>query len=199
MAYYMAKVKVLVEGYARKEGGVEFASSTVTLIQAEGKNVIVDPGMDRKKLLEALEKENLSPKDIDFVVLTHMHPDHIILASIFENASVVDIENVFTFEGEIREHGGKVPGTYVELISTPGHEECECSVIVNTDEGKVVIASDLFWWTDDAEQKTDMESLINLEDPYKSDENALKKSRENVLEIADFIIPGHGKMFKVER
>ena len=195
----MAKVKVLVEGYAREEGDAEIASCTVTLIQDNGKNIIVDPGMDRKRLLEALKKEKLSVKDIDFVVLTHMHPDHILLTAMFEDAVVVDIAETFTFNGKIVSHKGKVPGTDVELISTPGHEECECSVIADTDEGKVVVASDLFWWTDDAKQKTDRESLMNLKDPYMKDEKALKKSREKVLEIADFIIPGHGKMFKVQK
>jgi hypothetical protein len=32
-----------------------------------------------------------------------------------------------------------------------------------------------------------------------SDEKALKESRKKILEIADYIIPGHGKMFKVKR
>jgi len=194
----MAKVKVLVEGYAREENDMELASCTVTLIQDNNKNIIVDPGMDKKRLLEALKSENLTTKDIDYVILTHMHPDHILLTAIFENAKVVDIENVFTFDGTIQEHEGKIPDTDIKLIETPGHEECECSVIVNTDEGKVIIASDLFWWTDDKEQKTDKESLMNLEDPYMSDEKALKKSREKVINLADIIIPGHGKMFKVE-
>jgi glyoxylase-like metal-dependent hydrolase (beta-lactamase superfamily II) len=155
--------------------------------------------MDKKRLLEALEKENLAPKDIDYVILTHMHPDHIILTAIFENAKVVDIENVFTYDGKITPHDGKVPETNIELIETPGHEQCECSVVTDTDEGKVVIASDLFWWTDDKEQKKDTESLMNLKDPYMAEEKLLKESRKSVIEIADFIIPGHVKMFKVEK
>jgi len=194
----MAEVKVLVEGYAREENDIERASCTVTLIQENNLNIVVDPGMDKKLLLEALKKENLTTKDINYVILTHMHPDHIILTAIFENAKVVDLENIFTFDGTIQEHDGKIPNTNIELISTPGHEQCECSVLTQTDEGKVVIASDLFWWADNAEQKTDKESLMNLEDPYMADKKSLKESREKVLDIADIIIPGHGKMFKVE-
>ncbi len=195
----MAEVKVLVEGYAREEDDAEFASCTVTLIQDNGKNIIVDPGMDKNLLLEALEKENLKPEDIDFVVLTHMHPDHILLTALFESAVVVDISETFSFSGKIKSHDGKVPGTSIELIKTPGHDPGQCSVVADTDKGKVVIASDLFWWTDDAEQKTGRESLMSLEDPYMKDKDALMKSRKEVLEIADYIIPGHGKMFKVEK
>jgi len=193
----MAKVKVLVEGYAREEKGVEFASSTTTLIQDSGKNIIVDPGMDRKQLLEALEKEGLSVKDINFVILTHTHPDHMLLVGIFENAKVIDSSEIYSFEGKIQSHDGKVPGTGIEIIRTPGHDPSQCSVAADTDKGKVVIASDVFWWAGGMKQKTDRKSLMNLEDPYMKDKAALMKSREKILEIADYIIPGHGKMFKV--
>jgi len=82
----MAEVKVLIKGYAREEGDSEFASSTTSLIKESGLNIIVDPGMNRKLLLEALKKENLSQKDINYVILTHYHLDHSLLAGIFENA-----------------------------------------------------------------------------------------------------------------
>jgi len=195
----MAKVKVLVEGYAREVNRIEHASSTVTLIQENDKNIIVDPGMDRKKLLEALKKEGLSPKDINVVLLTHMHLDHILLAGIFENAEVYDSSEIYSFNGTIEPSYQEIPYSKIEFISTPGHDEFHTSFSVDTDEGKVVIASDLFWWKDNQEQKTDRESLLNLEDPYVKDKDALMESRKKVLEIADIIIPGHGKMFKVEK
>ncbi|MCJ7786668.1 hypothetical protein MUP06_00420, partial [Patescibacteria group bacterium] len=53
-----------------------------------------------------------------------------------------------------------------------------------------------FWWTDDQEQKTEKESLIRHEDPYVKNREELMNSRKKILEIADYIIPGHGKMFK---
>ena len=43
-------------------------------------------------------------------------------------------------------------------------------------------------------------SLTILVDPGGArDEKALQESRKKILEIADYIIPGHGKMFKVEK
>jgi len=63
----------------------------------------------------------------------------------------------------------------------------------------VAIVSDVFWWSDEEEQKTDKESLMNHEDPYVKNKEELMKSRKKVLEIADYIIPGHGKMFKVKK
>jgi len=37
------------------------------------------------------------------------------------------------------------------------------------------------------------------EDEFATDIEKLKESRKKVLEIADWIIPGHGKMFKVNK
>ena len=196
----MAKVKILIEGYAREESGTEFASSTTTLIQDKDLNIIVDPGMNRELLLEVLKKENLSPDTINYVILTHYHLDHSLLAGIFEKAKILDDSDVYSWDGKIESHGGKVPGTNIEIIKTPGHDMFHCSVLVPTEDfGEVVIAGDIFWWRDSEEQKTDKESLLNHRDPYVKNEEALINSRKKVLDVADYIIPGHGKIFKVEK
>ena len=200
----MAEIKILVQGYARPGEGeqeeVELASSTTTLIK-EGKwNIIVDPGMNRKILLEALKKEKLSPSGIDYIVLTHYHLDHSLLTGIFENAIVIDDASIYTFKGEIKDHKGKIPGTNIDIIKTPGHDQFHCSLLVNTNDlGKVAIVGDVFWWADGEKQEIDEKSLMNHEDPYMKNEKDLKNSRKNVLAVADYIIPGHGKMFKVEK
>ena len=196
----MAEVKILIEGYSRTEGDAEAASCTTTLIKENNLNIIVDPGMNRKLLLSALKKENLSVKDINYVILTHTHIDHCLLAGIFENAIILDDISSYTFDGKIRGHDGKVPGTDIEIIKTPGHDQFHCSIVVDTkDLGKVVIAADVIWWQDDEEQKTDRESIMNHIDPYMKNEKQLIESRNKILEIADYIIPGHGKMFKVKK
>jgi len=196
----MAEVKILIEGYAREEDSTEFASSTTTLIQEVDLNIIVDPGMNRELLLEALRKENLSPDEINYVILTHYHLDHSLLAGVFEKAKILDDGDIYSWDGKIESHGGKVPGTDIKIIKTPGHDMFHCSVLVPTEDfGKIVIAGDIFWWRDNEKQKTDKESLINHKDPYVKNEEALINSRKKVLDIADYIIPGHGKMFKVEK
>ncbi|PJE69556.1 MAG: hypothetical protein COU98_01320, partial [Candidatus Staskawiczbacteria bacterium CG10_big_fil_rev_8_21_14_0_10_38_10] len=82
----------------------------------------------------------------------------------------------------------------------PGHDQFHCSVLVKTEDlGKVIIAGDVFWWTDEEKQKTDKQSLLKHEDPYVKDEKALKESRERILNLADWVIPGHAGMFKVKR
>lgn len=196
----MTKVKVLIEGYVREEADAEAASCTTTLIKDNDLNIIVDPGMNRSLLLEALKKENLSVGDIDYVILTHTHIDHCLLAGIFEKATILDDSSAYTFDGKIKEHEGKVPETDIEIIKTPGHDQFHCAVVVSTEDlGKVVVAADVFWWADNEEQKTDTENLMTHKDPYVKNEKQLMESRKAILEIADYIIPGHGKMFKIER
>jgi glyoxylase-like metal-dependent hydrolase (beta-lactamase superfamily II) len=192
----MAKVKVLIEGYAKEVEGGWLASSTTTLIEDKGKKIVVDPGTNRRLLLENLKKQGLTPDDIDMVFLTHFHIDHILLAGIFEMATVLDKETIYE-EDEETEYEGKIPGTNLKVIPTPGHADEHATIIAETDKGKVAVAQDLFWWTKDQLQETDdAKALIERDDPFVKDMKALKESRRKILEIANWIVPGHGKMFK---
>jgi len=196
----MTEVKVLIEGYVYEKDEIEYASSSTVLIQDNNFNIIVDPGMNRKKLLSSLKKEGLSVEDINFVILTHTHLDHCLLAGIFEKARVVDNSSIYSFEGTIEEHDGKVPNTGIQIINTPGHDQFHCSVMANDNKlGKIVIAADIFWWYDKEGQNIEENNLINKEDPFVKNMEQLKESRKKVLGIADYIIPGHGKMFKVKK
>lgn len=96
----MTKVKVLIEGYAEKTKSGWLASSSTILIENSGKKVIVDPGINRKLLLEKLREQGLTPDDIDIVFMTHYHPDHVFLASIFEKATAVDGDTIYKNDEE---------------------------------------------------------------------------------------------------
>ena len=194
----MAKVKILVEGYARELERGWLACSTVALIESKGKLIISDPGCNREKLLEALNKEKLKPEDIDFIFLTHGHVDHSLLAGIFKNAKYVTFESLMYDKDFQLEFEEDILGPDTRVIKTPGHSAEHISLIVNTDKGKYAIAGDVFWWVDGEEQAID----INKEDtahPAELNVEELRKSRKELLEIADYIIPGHGAVFKVKK
>ena len=194
----MAEVKILVEGYAKKIKDGWLASSTVILAEDNNKKIIVDPGCNRTGLLKKLAKNQLNTADIDYVVLTHNHTDHQLLTGIFENAGVLNDTEIYDNDKQI-DHKGIVPGTDLKIIPTPGHDQFHCALIAPTNDGTYVVAGDVFWWMDDEEQKIDYESLIKHKDPYVKDEKVLENSRKKILELADYIIPGHGKMFKVTK
>jgi glyoxylase-like metal-dependent hydrolase (beta-lactamase superfamily II) len=198
----MNSIKVLVQGYARSAKDYESASCSTVLIKSGKLNIIIDPGMNQKLLLKALKKEKISPDKVRYVILTHYHLDHSLLTGMFSKADVLDDTSIYSFDGKISDHNGNVPGTNIKLIKTPGHDPFHCSVLVETKKsGKVVISGDVFWWSDSEENKIkkDAKSLINLKDPYMKDKKQLMDSRKKILKIADYIIPGHGKMFKVEK
>lgn len=192
----MTSFKILIPGYATQTDTGWLASSTTTLIRDSNKTILVDPGANKKLLLENLKEENLTPSDIDIVFLTHHHLDHALLIALFDNAIICDGETIYQKDLET-EYEGQILGTTIRVMPTPGHAYEQASLIMDTDQGKVVVAADLFWWTDDQKQIVDdAEILIHREDPFTKDWDALIESRQKVLAIADWIIPGHGHIFK---
>ncbi len=169
----MAEVKVLVEGYAKelKKGWV--ASSTVCLITTENKKIITDPGCNRKKLLEALNREGLTTNDINYVFLSHCHPDHILLAGIFEKAKFVTFDtNLMYNKDQLLKFNKHVLGKDIEVIETPGHVLEHLSLLVNTSKGKIAIAGDVIWWT---------EGEIQVFDINQKDHSQAKGMNMNIL------------------
>lgn len=194
----MAKLKVLVEGYAKKVDRGWLASSTAVLVKSNGKNIIADPGCNREKLLKALKTENLKPPGIDFVFLSHGHVDHALLAGIFENASIVTFENLMYKKDMQLKFNKRVLGSDTCVVETPGHTAEHCSLAVKTDAGIYVIAGDVFWWAEGEEQKADINKTDDAH-PKELNMDKLIESRKRILEIADYVIPGHGKTFKVKK
>jgi glyoxylase-like metal-dependent hydrolase (beta-lactamase superfamily II) len=130
------------------------------------------------------------------IFLSHYHLDHTLNIKLFPDKDIYD-GAVLWQEDEETFYNGKIPHTKIEVISTPGHATEQFSLFINDDKlGKVCIAQDVFWWEDGKQKSDKYEDLMNLEDPFANDISALKESRQKVLEWADWIVPGHGKMFK---
>ena len=76
----------------------------------------------------------------------------------------------------------------IKIIETPGHNYTSLTMLVKTDSGTIAICGDVFWKENYPEK-----------DPYADDIGKLRQSRKKVLEVADFIIPGHAGMFEVRK
>ncbi len=197
MADKYAKVKVLLIGYFKwlGLGREEFkASSTVTLIQDNGTNILVDTGNQEveKKLIAALKKQNLDVDDIDYIILTHHHLDHTANKHLFKNAIITDWltsykKNKFLVDFDIINKGKNIITPNVYIKSTPGHALDEGSVIVKAKDGIIAIAGDLFF-----NDQTERNIFIH-------DKKDFERSRKEILKLADYIIPGHGGMFRVKK
>jgi len=191
-------VKILRPGYATSIGPArQKASGTITLVRGN-KNILVDTGnpIDRKIILRELRKHGVNPNRIHYVVCTHGHSDHIGNNSLFPEATFILSYDILKGD-EYTFHNFKEMGSYridkhVEVVYTPGHTAQDISLIVETEAGIVAITGDLF----ECEEDLRVERLWRdfSEDPEKQ-----MTSRQKIMQIADFIVPGHGDIFKVER
>jgi len=194
----MGEIKILIEGYRREKGNVVYTTSTTVLIMDCDLYILVDPGTDKEALLKSLRSEGLKFRDIDVVLVTHCHLDYLLNIRLFPEKDIY-CGNIVIKDPKIVRIPEKIPNTNVLVIPTPGHSNDHCSLLVKTEKGNVVIAGDLFYWKENEEPKIDIKNLVELNDPFAKDRKALIESRKKVLKIADYIIPGHGKFFKVPR
>lgn len=179
----MAQVKVLVEGYTSEEAAGR-TCPTVTLVRDGAVNIIVDPGIVKSQdvILGTLAKEGLRPQDIGVVFITHSHMDHYRNMGMFPKARALDYWGWWESDAWSRP-AGKVSRD-VRTMKTPGHSFDGMTLVVKTKEGTVAICGDVFW-----------KEGFPKKDKYATDERALAQSRKLVLSSADFVVPGHGKMF----
>jgi len=184
----MASLKVIREGWWRWiERGVRFdVTCTSTYIEDGHHRIVVDvPNAgEEAEFLAALEKADIDPLKVDLVVLTHHHPDHVGCLHLFPNAEYLAAGS--RWKGSIHAHweDETLPiSDDVYVLKTPGHSGFDCSVIVNAPQGVVAIAGDLW-----VRSPSDPRLKVLL------DRTQVETSRRRLIELADFIIPGHGPM-----
>ena len=188
----MAEVKLLCEGYSKEIDNKIKAEGTIVLVKSR-KNIIIDTGNvgSARKIIEKLSKNNLNPKEIDFVVNTHGDTDHIGNNSLFINATFIGYGSICKGDTFKFFEDGFIIDNDVKVIKTPGHSMADVSVVINTKKGAVVAAGDIFENERDNDGKEAKKYSMNWEKQLES--------RNKILKITDYIIPGHGKMFKVNQ
>ena len=202
----MAKVKVLIKGLINLEEMRAWPSSA--LIIDNEKIIITDPGTvkSQKVITDALEKEGLTVNDITHVFITHSHLDHYRNIGMFPEAISIDMWGEWIADKfNPKEWPSKFDETNfgsfsdsIHVIKTPGHDESNLTFFVkgtskfkgNEISGMIAVCGDVFW-------KKDFPKLE--EEPFATDKKNLQKSRTLVLKNADYIIPGHDDIFKVEK
>jgi N-acyl homoserine lactone hydrolase len=147
------RYKQLHQG-GRTAGMVAFPNTL--LIRGE-RDYLVDPGlmMQGAPLIGALQELGVDPQEIKDVILTHLHYDHAEGLAAWPQrrtfvhrleteapyaqlvSGMLEMANQELLEGD---EGEIEPG--IRWLLTPGHSDGLISLLVDTDEGLVVIASD---------------------------------------------------------
>jgi glyoxylase-like metal-dependent hydrolase (beta-lactamase superfamily II) len=172
------------------------------LIDGE-KRILVDPGHHHlfSHVRDGLTGLSLSPQDIDMVIFTHGHPDHIESIKIFADTSTIIAvhEAEMAFIREVAQHYGealgishfepqillregdlKVGDLTFRVTHTPGHSPG--SICLYWPEKKVLFTGDVVF--NQGIGRTDLPGGNGQE---------LKESIKRISQLdVDYLLPGHG-------
>lgn len=224
-----AKIDILTVGYAtiigqnkanEQEDKYMKATGSSCLVRSGGQRILFDTmgPWERESLLERLRKLNIHPDDIDLVVCSHSHPDHIGNNNLFTKAkqhlvgtSVYhqDMYDLNRFEPkgsytyktkrgvdvEVIRYQDYIVDKNVIVTPTPGHTlECVSLIINSCDTyGIVALAGDLF----ERQEDTQDESIWLGAGSQAPD--LQRAHRSAIFARTNHILPGHGPLFKVDK
>jgi len=202
-----------------RENIIVDAGSSVELPSTSGAGSIMFPGghsVHIQTLEQGLRKYGLKPEDIDIVILTHAHEDHVQLAHKYPKAKFIiqkaeldfarnphPIQH-FTYAPELIEglnfeivEGDTQIVDGVSVMLTPGHSPGGQSVIVETARGKAAITG-LCCIRQNFEPPPELKLAVIPTgihvDPFQSYDSLIK-----IKNTADIILPLHdGEFLEVE-
>ena len=203
------------------EKGVMDARPSCSLLRLGSMNILIDlehPKEDGSALREELEREGLTPADIQYVFFTHLHPDHIGHKNLFTEATFVfhkDEKMSFLFRDDrkIELSGSSIFGITESTVTgpmkavsvpdmgklgnsmyihhCPGHTPGSVAIFVNIENKVHAFTGDLF---------LTKEYFDEMKVPGSTwDALNIPAQMEFIREVADVIIPGHGEPFEVKK
>jgi glyoxylase-like metal-dependent hydrolase (beta-lactamase superfamily II) len=174
--------------------------STVSLVRGSGHVIVVDPGWPEDVLRGVLfYRAGLRPDAVTDVFLTHVDAAHIRGAGLFTEARWLAYEEELVWaraelggDEELEALVARVveapqriaPG--IDIFPAPGHSPGHTALMVNTPTDTTFIAGDAILTRDHLEHG-DL-------GPTLWDREKAEESFRDLLEIGDFIVPGHDNL-----
>lgn len=195
-------VQQLVEGSLKRvQHGMNLTAS-VSMVYDGGHYIVVDSPSatdvhSKELMLKGIASRNIAPGEIQYVVTTHGHPDHFGQGNFFPNArhffGSYEYSDTNFISTELHTKDIMQLTTNVQLWNTPGHTAQDVTVMVHNVSccGIIAVAGDLFYNEEDANEAAG----IWFQEAW----NPIigKISRNKVICYADYVIPGHGKLFRI--
>jgi len=148
---YQSFISVIYDNNSYKEG-LETGWGFSCVIKGLEKTILFDTGGDGQRLLANIKKLGIDPKQIDVIVLSHIHEDHVggLNSFLRKNTHAIiylPISFPQSFKDEVKGYGAKVvevhkPLKICENVYSTGELGTgikEQSLIVRTDKGLIVI------------------------------------------------------------
>lgn len=166
---------------------------------------------DDQDLLQGLANHGVAPEDVDIVILTHLHFDHVGNNELFPNATFIVQKDELPHAEEpptfcmfyypeysykidaVRERLQVIEGDHrindaVSLVKIGGHTPGCMVVMVETDAGTVCLTSDVMYNYKNLELNWPMGSFWDLPE--------LMAGYDRIRKEADIIIPEHDWKFR---
>ena len=197
---------ILVEGSSLAFQGGFFGISSIVLVTSGTTRALFDcgHGVTRRMLLEALAARGLAPGDIDLLIFSHGHFDHVLNMDLFPNAPIIMSRDEWDYLEAPFSHDLVTPiflrdlldKRKLELVSaeaevlpgvtlfpTPGHSPGHVSLELACEDGPVVLAADAL--------KTAREACTGIPDLEIDPLKRGGASIQEVLRRGRIIVPGH--------
>jgi glyoxylase-like metal-dependent hydrolase (beta-lactamase superfamily II) len=174
--------------------------SSIVLCSIDKYKILVDLGapMARRPLLRELAKRSISLQEINMILLTHLHYDHIMNCDLFPDALYVfsetewiyanssedtaiskwSIQALNSFQKQLlkKDHETIIPG--VKALFTPGHTPGSVTYVLDCGSDKMAILGDAI------KNRGELQSGL-------TNNSAVSRNLQKIMPEANVLLPGH--------
>jgi N-acyl homoserine lactone hydrolase len=180
------EVIVLCNGFIRREDKVVLeAHSSSTLVKGKKHMIVVDTSSSeyRPRIVERLQEIRVDPDEIDIIINTHNHIDHMENNDLFPKAQVISGPLA---KGEDPKR--LFPG--FRIVGTPGHTPESISVFVEAEKRYAIVGDAI---------PTHSNYVKWVIPSAHYDPEVALRSMERIGAFAEIIVPGHDAPFRCDR